>query len=105
MVDWEDALWQKLRSPMTFVALRDSVAVGTTIVIPRGTLIEARHDDAQGTLGLGYLILLEDSGQAYSGLHFRAADFCEEPGAPTRDNPAPLMDPDDCAGPPLRRRP
>jgi hypothetical protein len=46
--------------------------------LPKGTTIEAREDNAQGTLPEGYLVLLTDSGPAYAGLHFALEDFQPE---------------------------
>jgi hypothetical protein len=59
----------------SFIAIRDTTAVNTTITIPKGARVEARKDTAMGTLPSGYLVLLEDRGDAYSGLHFALVDF------------------------------
>ena len=59
----------------TFIALRTTTAVRSPVSLPKGARIEAREDTAMGTLPVGYLLLLVDCGDAYSGLHFALVDF------------------------------
>ncbi len=65
----------------TFTAIRNTTAIGTTITIPKGARVEAREDTAMGMLPSGYLILLKDRGDAYSGRHFALVDFRAKPSS------------------------